>query len=104
MSRPSKQLKEKECALCGKIFIYRDCWAYKRTSGDRVQAFCSWSCLRKAEEAGETWIKRSEVQYCKNCEHCNSAENICKKANMKIVLRRGQGRPDNCPMKGAKAS
>ena len=44
------QLKEKKCAACGKEFIFRDHWAYKTTYGDHIKVYCSWGCLRKAEQ------------------------------------------------------
>ena len=50
MANLSKQLKEKKCPMCGKNFIFRDNWAYKTTYGDHVKAYCSWTCLRKAEK------------------------------------------------------
>lgn len=50
MADATKQLKEKKCPVCGRTYIFRDCWAYKKTYGDHVTNYCSWSCLRKAEE------------------------------------------------------
>ena len=50
MADQTKQLREKICPMCGKTFIFRDNWAYKMTDGYHVQAFCSWTCLRKKEK------------------------------------------------------
>lgn len=44
-------------------------------------------------------------KYCKDCEYFECEipeETICEKADMVIRLRRGQGRPDWCPIKKQK--
>jgi len=50
MGRPSNQLKERKCPVCGKSYIFRDNWAYKITYGDHIKSYCSWGCLRKKEK------------------------------------------------------
>jgi len=54
MANLSKQLREKKCPICDKTFIFRDNWAYKKTYGDHVKAYCSWTCLRRAEKEKES--------------------------------------------------
>lgn len=49
MANERKQLREKKCPECGRVFIYRDYWTYKKTYGDHITAFCSWTCMRKRE-------------------------------------------------------
>ena len=59
MSNPKKQLQEKKCPVCGRGYIFRDCWAYKKTYGDHVTNYCSWSCMRKAEAEEERKKKKT---------------------------------------------
>ena len=59
MANMQKQLKERKCSMCGRMFIFRDNWAYKQTYGDHVKLFCSWTCLRKKEKADEQKKTRS---------------------------------------------
>ena len=50
---------EKKCPVCGKLFIARDDWAFKRPDKYRTQRFiCSWSCLKKYDEKHQTKEKR----------------------------------------------
>lgn len=44
---------EKLCPICGKVFYVHDAevWAYKAGySWSKRTYFCSWGCMRKAEE------------------------------------------------------
>lgn len=58
-----------ECPVCSKkFFIYSD-WAYKRSVYKSVHSqnqksvyYCSWSCLRKADEA-HALTKRSKIRH-----------------------------------------
>ena len=43
--------REHKCDCCGKGFILRPGWSYKKGTADNVKLFCSWSCLRKWEKA-----------------------------------------------------
>lgn len=61
MANAQKQLKEKTCPICGRNYIFRDFWAYKTTYGTRIESFCSWSCMRKAEKAKEEQKKRKRA-------------------------------------------
>ena len=49
MEKKKNQLVEKICPMCGKAYIFRDKWAYKRTENDHVVNYCSWTCFRKSE-------------------------------------------------------
>ena len=61
MSRPESQLKERNCCICGKTFIFRDNWAYKQTDGYRTKVYCSWTCLRRAEK-GEKHERKTSTE------------------------------------------
>lgn len=41
--------KERRCKVCGKVFIIKPEWVYKKGVGDGTVVFCSWGCLRKWE-------------------------------------------------------
>ena len=42
---------ERKCKTCGKEFIARENWVYKRVDRNRCYKwFCSWSCLKKFDE------------------------------------------------------
>lgn len=43
---------EKKCPVCGKIFIARKEWAFKRYDKDYKwpKYICSWSCCKKYDE------------------------------------------------------
>ena len=42
---------ERKCMICGKQFIAREEWAFKRPDRNRCYKwFCSWSCLKKFDE------------------------------------------------------
>lgn len=43
--------REHKCDCCGKGFILRPGWSYKKGTADNVKLFCSWSCLRRWEKA-----------------------------------------------------
>ena len=49
MEKKKNQLVEKICPMCGKAYIFRDKWAYKRIENDHVVNYCSWTCFRKRE-------------------------------------------------------
>lgn len=38
-------MAERKCAICGKVFIGREQWPFKRNG----EWYCSWSCLREYE-------------------------------------------------------
>ena len=65
MANVQKQLKEKICPVCGRNYIFHDYWAYKiiiRTKwGTRSESYCSWTCMRKAEEEKEQQKKREKA-------------------------------------------
>ena len=41
---------EKSCHVCGKIFINRPEWAYRRCQNGREVLFCSYHCMRSWEK------------------------------------------------------
>lgn len=61
MADATKQLREKKCPMCGKRYIFHDYWAYKIVSGTRVESYCSWSCMRKAEREKGYQKKRKKA-------------------------------------------
>ena len=50
MSNPKNQLVEKICPECGKKFIFRDHWTYKKIINHQTVNYCSWNCMRKNEK------------------------------------------------------
>lgn len=45
MANEKQQLKERNCAICGKRFVFRDEWVFRK----KEKIFCSWGCMRKFE-------------------------------------------------------
>lgn len=41
---------ERKCEVCGKEFLIRPDWVYKRQAGDGYKVFCSWGCMREWEK------------------------------------------------------
>ena len=50
MSNPKNQLVEKICPECGRKFIFRDHWTYKKIINHQTVNYCSWNCMRKNEK------------------------------------------------------
>lgn len=46
--------REHKCDCCGKGFILRPNWSFKRGGSDNKKLFCSWSCMRKWEKSRPT--------------------------------------------------
>ena len=51
---------ERKCHICGRVFMYRADWAYKKGMGDGIKLFCSWSCMRKYEKRKPDRISRTQ--------------------------------------------
>ena len=49
---------EKECPICGKEFLFRTDWGFKRIYFGKTLNFCSWGCLRKWEKSGPIGSKQ----------------------------------------------
>ena len=57
------KLKERKCSTCGKRFILREGWVFKRTSGNGEKLFCSWGCMRKWDkEHGKKEFRNEAIQ------------------------------------------
>lgn len=41
---------EKKCPICGKTFIARQEYVYKRIGKNKMNYMCSWTCLNKWDE------------------------------------------------------
>ena len=65
--------------------------------------------IEKARKMKQYTARGSEKMYCKNCDKLDKDildmfdEPICTEADEVIRLRKGQGRPDWCPLKKKKA-
>ena len=52
--------REHKCPICGKVFIKKEGWVFKRTIAKHEKDFCSWGCMRKFEVEKGTKIDRRE--------------------------------------------
>ena len=50
MTKARTQLEERICPECGKAFIFRDHWTYKKITNHQTVNYCSWTCMRKSEK------------------------------------------------------
>jgi hypothetical protein len=45
--------KERQCHVCGKIFIIYPDWVYRKGYGEGATVFCSYKCFREHEKKGK---------------------------------------------------
>ena len=53
--------RERNCDICGKIFINNPDWVYKMGSGSGEKVFCSWKCLRVYEKRKLSKVDQREA-------------------------------------------
>lgn len=71
---------ERKCSRCGKVFIYRQDWAYRSGSGSGARLFCSWSCLQAwRAERGSRMDRREKIIHA--VKDGLSTNEICKLLN-----------------------